>query len=164
MTSIGILTIVLYSLKVLKEKITPTETAGILLIMVGPIFIGFQPITADNIEPSLYVITLLYILLYGIIATLLLLSRTMDAGKRKAIVYAFVVGLIISMAALSGRLSALCEGYITLLFILLLLIHLGIGTVILQVMYQQGRAVITFNNFKYISYNTSRYRWDYNPR
>jgi drug/metabolite transporter (DMT)-like permease len=143
MASIGILTIVVYSLKVLKEKITRTETAGILLIMVGPVFLGFQPIATEKIEPNLYVIILLYFLIYVIIAALLLLSRTMDAGKRKAVVYAFAVGLIISMAALSGRLSALYKGYLPLIFILLVLIHLGLGTIILQIMYQQGRAVIT---------------------
>lgn len=146
MVSIGVLSIVFYSIKVLKEKISLTEIIGIILIIIGPIFIafGFWNVTDEISNVNLNVVLIFYLIIYFVISVLILLAKRIRCkGKKRAVVYAFITGIFISTGAFSGRVSALFTGFTSSLFIFLLLINIGIAALFAQIMYQQGRAVIT---------------------
>jgi drug/metabolite transporter (DMT)-like permease len=76
---------------------------------------------------------------------LILIQTRFEKGKKKAVTFAIMTGGLLGLAAFSGRLSAFHTGLQYLLFIGLLLLNLGFGTVSSQIMYQKGRAIITLN-------------------
>jgi drug/metabolite transporter (DMT)-like permease len=143
MLGLGTLTIVIYAIKKLKEKTTKTEITGIILIIMGPAIIayGAQSITAmpsifDNL--SIYIF---YIAIYIILLILIFVSRAIPKSKKRAVTLAITTGLLLGIAAFSGRLSALTN--LNILFVFLLIVNLLGGTVFSQIMYQHGRAVVT---------------------
>lgn len=149
MVSVGILSIVLYSLIILKEKVSLTEMIGVVLIIIGPILIAYGSLditsetpTISPISPIVSIIS--YIIVYVIIIVLLFISKTIRGkGKKKAVTFAFITGIFMGTAAFSGRLSALYTGLTSLFFVFMLAGNFGVGTISSQIMYQQGRAVIT---------------------
>jgi len=146
MVSVGILSIVLYSLIILKEKVSLTEMIGVVLIIIGPILIayGSLDITSETPTISPIVSIIFYIIVYVIIIVLLFISKTIrEKGKKKAVTFAFITGIFMGTAAFSGRLSALYTGLTSLFFVFMLAGNFGVGTISSQIMYQQGRAVIT---------------------
>ena len=146
MVSAGILSIVLYSLIILKEKVSLTEMIGVVLIIIGPILIayGSLDITSETPTISPIVSIIFYIIVYVIIIVLLFISKTIrEKGKKKAVTFAFITGIFMGTAAFSGRLSALYTGLTSLFFVFMLAGNFGVGTISSQIMYQQGRAVIT---------------------
>ena len=147
MIGFGTLAIVLYALKILKEKTTKTELIGILFVILGPIIIayGSQNITPNEIQINYTLIIVFYLIFYLIISILLLMQTRFEKGKKKAAIFAITTGTLLGLAALSGRLTSFHIGLQYLLFIGILLLNLGLGTVSSQIMYQKGRAIITLN-------------------
>jgi drug/metabolite transporter (DMT)-like permease len=147
MIGLGTLAIVLYALKILKEKTTKTELLGILFVILGPIIIayGSQNMTQNEIQINYNLVIIFFLILYLIISMLILIQTRFEKGKKKAVTFAIMTGGLLGLAAFSGRLSAFHTGLQYLLFIGLLLLNLGFGTVSSQIMYQKGRAIITLN-------------------
>ena len=147
MLGLGTLAIVLYAFKILKEKATKTELLGILLIIIGPILIayGAQNITPEASQIKNIQIIIFYFLLYLAIILFIILQTKLEKGKKKAVTFAISTGMLLGLAAFSGRLTAYHTDLQHILFVFLLLLNLGLGTIMAQIMYQQGRAIITLN-------------------
>jgi drug/metabolite transporter (DMT)-like permease len=146
MVGLGTLTVVIYAVKFLKEKTTKTELLGILLIIIGPVIIayGAESITSITSITSIFdnlSIYVFYIAIYILLLMLIFTSKSLQKGKKRAVMLAATTGIFLGMAAISGRLSALSD--LSILFIFLLIVNLAGGAVFAQIMYQQGRAVIT---------------------
>lgn len=147
MLGLGALAIVLYALKILKEKATKTELSGIILIIIGPILIayGAQNITPESTQIKNIQIIIFYLLLYLAIILFMILQTKLGKGKKKAVTFAISTGILLGLASFSGRLTAYHMDLQYGLFVFLLLLNLGLGTIMAQIMYQQGRAIITLN-------------------
>jgi drug/metabolite transporter (DMT)-like permease len=147
MLGLGTLAIVLYAFKILKEKATKTEITGIILIIIGPALIayGAQNITVETTQIKNIQIIIFYALLYLIVVLLMMLQSKLEKGKKKAVIFAASTGILLGLAAFSGRLTAYHMDLQHILFVFLLLLNLGLGTIMAQIMYQQGRAIITLN-------------------
>ena len=147
MIGFGTLAIVLYALKILKEKTTKTEIIGILFVIIGPVVIayGSQNITPSEIQINYTSIIVFYLIFYLIAGMLLIMQTRFEKGKKKAVTFAVITGTLLGLAALGGRLTAFHIGLQYLLFMGVLLINMGLGTISSQIMYQKGRAIITLN-------------------
>ena len=143
MVGLGILAIVIYAIKNLKEKTTITERLGIILIIIGPAIIAYGSENITKVVSILGNISVysIYIAFFILLLLMIFISKTLPKGKKRAVTLAVTTGILLGMAAFSARLSALSN--LNILFLFLLVVTLAGGTVFSQIMYQQGRAVIT---------------------
>jgi drug/metabolite transporter (DMT)-like permease len=145
MVGLGLLTIVIYSQKILKEKISNLEAVGIFLILLTPFIMvyGSNQLTNNILEYDSNLLLFFFLLIYSFTVLLFIFTTKLEKGKKKAVIFAFITGSLLGSAAIYGRLVATQSEQISMFFLFLLMIHIIIGNIIAQIMYQQGRAAVT---------------------
>ena len=138
MTAIGIITIVILSVKRLNEELHLIGTAGIVLIMVGSVILALNPVLYEDLVISGVRLILLFSIVYSIILFLLFVSLLISKNAHKGLIYAIASGFFLGSAAITGRLMALVSPY----FFLLLGFNFLVANCLIQMMYQNGKASV----------------------
>jgi drug/metabolite transporter (DMT)-like permease len=144
----GLILLAFLATRTLNESLGKLEWSGIIIILVGTVLLGLAQLSDVNVTlstPGLFTNALIFYIIFGVaIATGLLLYRFTDWGAAKNM--AINSGIWFGVGACSSQIGSLGleEGNILIAFIGFLVLIGGnvIGTVVVQIAFQKGKAIM----------------------
>ncbi|MHA1132542.1 MAG: hypothetical protein ACTSQI_00890 [Candidatus Helarchaeota archaeon] len=146
--STGLIILAVLAIKMLNENLGKLEWSGILLILLGTVFLGLAQLSDVNVTlstPGLFNNALIFYLIFGgMIAASLIIYKITEWGAAKNM--AINSGLWFGIGACSSQIGTLGleEGNLVIAAagFLILLAGNAVGTLVIQIAFQKGKAVM----------------------
>ena len=139
---VGLITLIVFSFYVLKEKITQKEIIGIILIIIGTVLI-----TLFNLNPSTLLLTsfnqfnyILFLIIIGGVAAVGITICILSGYKGAGIIIGSAAGACMACQTVSKRVTGLPDPTITLVSIILVMIFAVLSLGVTQFAFAKAKA------------------------